>query len=920
MKQELKKIIEAKNNQNLAIFVGAGVSLSSNTDALRMPMWGDIVKEIAAQIDETEERDYLKIAQYYYNNLGDDVYYERLYNMFPEDLEPSKVHESIFDVNPDIIITTNWDTLLEQENYSHSRFYDVVATDRELVKSTEPHKIIKMHGDFKHKNIVFKEDDYLNYPEHFPLIENYIKSILSTHIVLFLGYSYNDINLKMIIQWMRNKTSVRPDMYLATFRTAANQICYLQENGITTIVLSGINNKLPDITNMEQPSQILYTFLNQIATGIGSIFLVKTDETIYFVNEKLKVFEGLNGILCEQLQKVFTNCGFMFDIDSLAILRFYNEALTGDYDREIRDVYMMFIDMLNYVANGETPSDKLKEIFCILYKSGIKGIFLEKDELTGKKQTFLNFLNFIDDLFSEKTNDYLQFDYSTRNDTYNTLDDYFDNAHKYYNIYNFEKAFELMEKAIVKSTEEKNYVKLFIALFNRNILLKRLRYDLKLKEKYTNIKEFDLEQRYNNLSKRIQLLVDPIYQFIRFTYLYQYLYTSSDYLDKVKKAKNTVDSGGFVYSNNIYQYSGKHLNIINFVLSNKIFMEDYKEYKYNIRNFVEIALLRQTQKNSISLSKVEIFSCIRYIDFNDLKIMLSECYKNDSSKFSKFEIEQETMSWLIDIVLSNCVKQYLEIDSMENPFEHYIEKILFMLSLSKHSEDGINKIFIFVKDLIAKKRNTLTIFQSLNQFLGMQYTLYNQDIGNTILVDVIKILIDKIIKKEINGYEFYAIAYNHLSNLYGYAIKGKSIIDDATMISELLQQVEKYDISSQISLAQNFLLNLYHISSDDIKEMIRIYVLSIKYEEVKENYERIIFCLNLAMFDFRQLNEKLLDEISIFIEPFANSNAFNSVLYTIDKQIDYLIKNKDLDKLKPLSQTIKECIDRYKKSDKLSFF
>jgi len=60
-----------------------------------------------------------------------------------------------------------------------------------------------MHGDFNNHNIVFKEDDYLDYQYNFPLIENYIKSILSTHTVLFSGCSYNDINYKQIMKWLQ---------------------------------------------------------------------------------------------------------------------------------------------------------------------------------------------------------------------------------------------------------------------------------------------------------------------------------------------------------------------------------------------------------------------------------------------------------------------------------------------------------------------------------------------------------------------------------------------------------------------------------------------------------------------------------------------------------------------------------------------
>lgn len=82
-------------------------------------------------------------------------------------------------------------------------FYDVVAKDTDLPYTPNNKMIIKMHGDFKNRNIVFKEDDYLSYSNNFKLIENYIKSLFSTNVVLFVGYSLGDTNVQLIFQWIK---------------------------------------------------------------------------------------------------------------------------------------------------------------------------------------------------------------------------------------------------------------------------------------------------------------------------------------------------------------------------------------------------------------------------------------------------------------------------------------------------------------------------------------------------------------------------------------------------------------------------------------------------------------------------------------------------------------------------------------------
>ena len=63
--------------------------------------------------------------------------------------------------------------------------------------------IIKMHGDVLHpETIVLKEKDYLDYSQNHVLIELFVKALLADHTILFLGYSLNDYNIKLIISWI----------------------------------------------------------------------------------------------------------------------------------------------------------------------------------------------------------------------------------------------------------------------------------------------------------------------------------------------------------------------------------------------------------------------------------------------------------------------------------------------------------------------------------------------------------------------------------------------------------------------------------------------------------------------------------------------------------------------------------------------
>lgn len=200
--EESRRLIRtAMADHNLVIFVGAGVSLDSG-----MPSWSKAVSQIADKLNiSPNEIDSLKIPQYYFNARGKNDYTQLVHQIFRygTHLQTMPVHKKIIDFNADVMITTNYDHLLEQAAEESGKVLHVVSQDSEL-----PYKrgkeLIKMHGDFEHDNFVLKEDDYLNYGQNFRLIKNYITSLAGTKTILFIGYSFSDPDLKQIFSWLKN--------------------------------------------------------------------------------------------------------------------------------------------------------------------------------------------------------------------------------------------------------------------------------------------------------------------------------------------------------------------------------------------------------------------------------------------------------------------------------------------------------------------------------------------------------------------------------------------------------------------------------------------------------------------------------------------------------------------------------------------
>lgn len=206
----------ALNRKKLVIFVGAGVSKNSG-----LPTWGQMVQIFAEKIGYPMEgrlatEEYIRIPQYYYcmdESIDHSSYYSLIKSMIPGNIRPNLLDYLIVSLHPKHIVTTNFDTLLDQV----AKGYRIIREDRDLLTGISAHYLLKLHGDISQpEKLVFKEDDYLQYSETHRLMETLLKSLLIDHIFLFVGYSLNDYNLKTFVSWIdyiAKEMQVRQEMH-----------------------------------------------------------------------------------------------------------------------------------------------------------------------------------------------------------------------------------------------------------------------------------------------------------------------------------------------------------------------------------------------------------------------------------------------------------------------------------------------------------------------------------------------------------------------------------------------------------------------------------------------------------------------------------------------------------------------------------
>ena len=117
---------------------------------------------------------------------------------------PNPLHKSILALNPCHIITTNYDDLIEQELSKEFLQYHIIREDKDIPQMACPNTLVKMHGDYVTDNIVLTEDDYYNYKENFPLTRAFVQSLFASKLILFVGFSFADLNLKFILNELKN--------------------------------------------------------------------------------------------------------------------------------------------------------------------------------------------------------------------------------------------------------------------------------------------------------------------------------------------------------------------------------------------------------------------------------------------------------------------------------------------------------------------------------------------------------------------------------------------------------------------------------------------------------------------------------------------------------------------------------------------
>lgn len=834
----LDTIIEAKKNHKLAFFIGAGFSKNAETALKRIPLWVDLINDLKKSLNIENETDFLKIAQLYYLKYGEYQYYNKLKKYFELDLEPSSVHKKLFSILPNLIVTTNWDCLLEHTAIEEGLTYDVIVSDIDLVKSSYFHKIVKMHGDFHHHNIVFKEDDYLKYPEEFPLLENYIKSILSTHVVVFMGYSYSDIDLKLITKWIETKSKVTPPKYLFSFRYNEAEASYLKNHGIHFLK--------PKFENNAGLSEVVIDFFDLISEKneflrykkiIENDDLCFNDELLLLkiFYQKIKILDELKSIFPMQIKELFSNSTIEYHIECYAFYLISDSILTTDHDDLVRKYYKAIKKII--IKNKGVENEItiiIKKIFNILKKANI--IFLKFNiESNGDDNSYINII----DYFGEKNDDNksLYLNFSSKGEANDLI---YSESYK-----------ELAKSSLVKissNIKDRDYISLAINSFNNEIAQRMIKFDLN--EDYKNKSEVKIFKDYFDFYG----LTDKkeynfINSFLNFNTLDNIYRSTNERIKKNISRMESIKNGGFSIDSNQTEEELLIESYLDFVYKNNIAMEEYKEVKSLFKNhidykikLIELKYIEQDKENkdkifnlshfsdhpNVEIKNIDLFILLNFSDKKTVLMLLRNFIKilreNKNIKIDDF-FEKD-----IDLknYLSQCFENLL-LKKRSSNNERVLSNLILVSSVcdwgsGENLLKNFNDVFIDYQ--------TYQMFESINSFVAFNSNIFdNKDIDFSVYIDFV---INLILNNKINNLGYRAIEKGSLSNIFNYMSwrKDYSNID--------LVQAFIYFLNAPNNINKDFysikvLPYLNYVSNSNIKEIVRNYTFDYLQDDVDEN-------------------------------------------------------------------------------------
>lgn len=685
-----KRIIEASQTESLTFFVGAGISKLSNA-----PKWSELIDAFCDNLGRAKKSDYsneeyLSIPQMYYYSINQDEgrYYDFINNCFGnKKLIPNTIHKMLLDLNPYAFITTNFDDLLETAASENCQSFKVVACDDEISGINGNRFILKLHGDLNHRNIVLKEEDYLNYSEKFKLVETLLKSIFATNTVVFIGYGLNDYNIKLILNWtktlLKEKFNKPVFIYTDDAELSKDELRYHESKGLRVIDYRHCVEDEP--TAFVDRYKCVLNAIND-----SSKFSVKGKDEIEAFELLYDLLAPLDKMKSLRIQDIKEKLHNKVIIESHGVINIsVGENILFKHFVAINDINENDREKLNV-----DTLQKYQTIVSVLSKAQIRGI-----HCADHKQRTISDDNFV---FGNPC--CMQFYYTEMQEyVAKKYDDYQDNYRKAYylaKLSRYKESYELFVNVATEAYIANDYLLHFLAQANRYVVYQAMK-SANNNLMYYNSFDFDglkggtiSSEQVEHIFERLPIEFQNEYQCFKKIASFNMLYENSYYsFQDGMKLQDAIDSNtqewGVTSVDKVISRINQNLH---FFLGNGLYMEEFKEFKTTIRNLMSTLVYKysvQAKKavdddffgnasSEIYFDNINFYCFIEYFDTKQLDRLLRK-HSIKTLDFKNIEIIESSVrnlcSYYGTVLKTN---QRIEILSIQNKIKRCLNLLRYM--------------------------------------------------------------------------------------------------------------------------------------------------------------------------------------------------------------------------------------------------
>lgn len=247
-------LVRMASERRLIPFVGAGFSA-----AVGLPGWRDMLRSACDVLEDGPDFDtierscggnLLQAAEYLFIASGNHIgpLRQRIGDVFQTssvNVVRSGAHVELVNLGAPLVYTTNYDDLIERTHRELGQQCDVIALPRHLALGSglDKPQVVKYHGDLRYEDtLVLTERSYYRRLDFESPMDLKFRSDLLGRSVLFLGYSFNDVNIRVVwhklMQMMQDVPEQdRPVSWILRFEEDPIQEALNLAAGIRTIVL-----------------------------------------------------------------------------------------------------------------------------------------------------------------------------------------------------------------------------------------------------------------------------------------------------------------------------------------------------------------------------------------------------------------------------------------------------------------------------------------------------------------------------------------------------------------------------------------------------------------------------------------------------------------------------------------------------------